>query len=104
MYKYSTRKNHVAILEKRILPHFGQCQIVLGAMDSYKDRYEIEIACWRYLIHYIDIGMDVHGTDNPVIGGQVILSSPGGPCMRCMVFLTDKKLAQEAGRYGKAGS
>lgn len=80
-----------------------ECQIVLGCVDSYKGREELEIACRRYLMHYIDIGMDVHGEERPVIGGQVILSSPGGPCMRCMGFLTEEKLAQEAARYGNAG-
>jgi len=79
------------------------CQIVFGGVDDYKGRHELEVACRRYLMHYIDIGMDVHGKENPVIGGQVILSSPGGPCMRCMGFLTDEKLAQEAARYGDAG-
>lgn len=81
-----------------------ECQIVIGAVDSYKGREEVEIACRRYLMHYIDVGMDVHGTDKPVIGGQVIQSSPGGLCMRCMGFLTDEKLALEAARYGKAGA
>jgi hypothetical protein len=80
-----------------------ECQIVFGCVDSYRGREELEIACRRYLMHYIDVGMDVHGTDRPVIGGQVILSSPGGPCMRCMGFLTDEKLAQEAALYGNAG-
>jgi hypothetical protein len=72
-------------------------------VDTYKGREEIEIACRRYLMHYIDIGMDVHGKESPVIGGQVILSSPGGLCMRCMGFLTNEKLAQEAERYGDVG-
>jgi hypothetical protein len=80
-----------------------QCQIVFGCVDSYQGRHELEVVCRRYLMHYIDIGMDVHGTEKPVIGGQVILSSPGGICMRCMGFLTDERLAQEAARYGKAG-
>ncbi len=80
-----------------------ECQIVFGCVDSYKGREELEIACRRYLMHYIDIGMDVHGEEKPVIGGQVILSSPGGLCMRCMGFLTDDKLAQEAALYGNAG-
>ena len=80
-----------------------ECQIVFGCVDSYKGREELEIACRRYLMHYIDIGMDVHGEKNPVIGGQVILSSPGGLCMRCMGFLTDDKLTQEAAQYGNAG-
>jgi molybdopterin/thiamine biosynthesis adenylyltransferase len=77
-----------------------RCQIVIGCMDSYRARQELEIACRRYLMHYIDIGMDVRGS---VIVGQVILSSPGGLCMRCMGFLTDEKLAEEARRYGDAG-
>jgi molybdopterin-synthase adenylyltransferase len=80
-----------------------ECQIVFGCVDSYQGRHELEVACRRYLMHYIDIGMDVYGTDKPVIGGQVILSTPGGPCMRCMGFLTDERLAQEAAKYGKAG-
>jgi hypothetical protein len=81
-----------------------ECQIVFGCVDSYKGREELEIACRRYLMHYIDIGMDVHGVERPVIGGQAILSSPGGLCMRCMGFLTDEKLAEEASLYGKAGA
>jgi hypothetical protein len=80
-----------------------ESQIVMGCVDSFKGREELEIACRRYLMHYIDVGMDVHGTERPVIGGQVILSSPGGLCMRCMGFLTDEKLAQEAAKYGNVG-
>lgn len=48
-----------------------ECQIVIGCVDSYKGREELEIACRRYLMHYIDIGMDVHGEKRPIIGGQV---------------------------------
>jgi hypothetical protein len=80
-----------------------ECQIVMGAVDGYRGRRELEIACRRYLMHYIDIGMDVHGDERPVIGGQIILSSPCGPCMTCMGFLTAEKLAAEAARYGNAG-
>jgi hypothetical protein len=80
-----------------------ECQIVIGCVDSYQGRHELEVACRRYMMHYIDIGMDVHGQDPPVIGGQVILSSPGNLCMRCMGFLTDQRIAEETARYGKAG-
>ena len=48
--------------------------------------------------------MDVHGADPPLISGQVIFSTPGGPCMKCLGFLTDEKLQEEAMKYGKAGS
>jgi molybdopterin-synthase adenylyltransferase len=80
------------------------CQIVFGCVDSYLGRHELEVACRRYLMHYVDVGMDVHGKERSVIGGQVILSSPGNPCMRCMGLLTDDKLGEEAARYGNAGS
>jgi hypothetical protein len=80
-----------------------ECQIVIGCVDGYQVRRELEADCRRYLMHYIDVGMDVHGTDPPVIGGQIILSSPGGPCMWCMGFLTQQKLEQEAALYGNAG-
>src|ERR1700733_5445736 len=60
--------------------HLRESQIVIGCVDTYKGREELEVACRRYLMHYIDIGMDVHGKEPPVIGGQVILSSPGGLC------------------------
>lgn len=81
-----------------------ESQIVIGCMDTYRARQELETTCRRYLMHYIDIGMDVHGTNPAVIAGQVLLSSPGGLCMRCMGFLTVEKLAQEAARYGNAGA
>jgi hypothetical protein len=81
-----------------------ECQIVFGCVDSFQSRHELEVACRRYLMHYIDIGMDVHGNDPPSIGGQIILSSPGGPCMRCMGFPIDARLAEEAARYGNAGA
>ena len=80
-----------------------KCQIVIGCLDSFQGREELEVACRRYLMHYIDIGMDVHGKEPPVIGGQVVLSSPGGLCMRCVGFLSDEKLAEEGRKYGGAG-
>jgi hypothetical protein len=48
-------------------------QIVFGCVDSYQGRHELEVVGRRYLMHYIDIGMDVHGPDPPVIGGQRII-------------------------------
>jgi hypothetical protein len=37
------------------------------------------------------------------ISGQVIVSMPGYPCMRCLGFITDEVLAAEAQQYGAAG-
>jgi len=39
-----------------------------------------------------------------LIAGQVVLSSPGYPCLRCLGIVTDAALEQEAKRYGAAGS
>lgn len=82
------------------------CDIIMGAVDGFAERAELERFCRRHLIPYIDVGMDVHpqGDGTHLIGGQVILSSPGGPCLRCCGFITDEKLAREAEKYGSAGA
>jgi hypothetical protein len=81
------------------------CDVVIGCVDSYAERRDIEIACRRYLTPYIDIGLDVHqcGDEPPRMAGQVILSMPDELCMSCMGFLTGTNLAREAERYGAAG-
>ncbi len=81
------------------------CDIVIGCVDGFAERRELEIACRRFLVPLIDIGMDVHivGDEAPRMGGQVILSMPGGPCMTCLGFLNEANLTREAERYGDAG-
>lgn len=80
------------------------CDVIFGCVDTYRDRHELEIAARRYLIPYIDIGMDVHSIgDQFSVSGQVILSMPGALCMRCLGFLRDDLLAREAENYGAAG-
>ena len=83
-----------------------RCDIILGAVDSFKEREQLERFARRHLIPYIDIGMDVHELSNKkfLIAGQVILSMPGKPCLRCCGLITDERLTQEANRYGAAGS
>ena len=82
------------------------CDIVFGCVDGFAQRAELEACTRRYLIPLIDIGMDVHP---PVAGqpyrmaGQVIVSMPGKPCMRCLGFLTEAAFAREAEKYGAAG-
>lgn len=82
-----------------------KCDLIFGAVDSFSERQQIESFCRRYLICYIDIGMDVfQGKEGPpAMSGQVIVSMPGGPCMFCMGFLTEEKLGKEANNYGAAG-
>ena len=81
------------------------CDIIIGAVDSFREREQLERLARRYMIPYIDIGMDVHeiGKGAFLIAGQVILSSPGHPCLRCCGFITDERLKREAEQYGAAG-
>lgn len=78
--------------------------LVIGCVDSFGERQQIEACCRRLLVPYIDIGMDVHAGAPPAMSGQIILSAPGGPCMFCMHFLTDEKIGREVANYGAAGS
>lgn len=80
------------------------CDIVIGGLDSVRAKNELEAFCRRYLIPYIDMGMDVHETERGhLIAGQVMLSMPGRPCLRCAGIVRDEALAEEGRRYGAAG-
>ena len=80
------------------------CDVIFGCVDTYSVRNELEGLSRRYLIPYIDIGMDVHTIDEKFqISGQMILSMPGEPCMKCLGFITDNRLKKEAADYGAAG-
>lgn len=83
-----------------------ECDIVFGCVDSYISRRDIESECRRYLIPYIDIGMDVyndHNQEPPSMVGQIIVSIPGKICMHCMGFINETNLAKEAAKYGAVG-
>lgn len=81
------------------------CDLILGAVDSFVERDQLERFARRHLIPYIDIGMDVHDLKENgfLISGQVILSTPGNPCLWCCGLITDARLKQEAIDYGSAG-
>ncbi len=82
-----------------------ECDIIFGCIDGFDERRQIEASARRYLIPYIDIGLDVHHVkpEPPRMSGQVILSMPGGPCLECLGFLNKLNLAKEATNYGAAG-
>lgn len=81
------------------------CDLIVGCVDSFREREELERFARRHLIPYIDLGMDVHAVGGRYcIGGQVVLSAPGGVCLRCLGIITDRRLTLEAQRYGSAGS
>ncbi len=83
---------------------FRDCDVIFGCVDRYTERDQLERMARRFLIPYVDIGMDVHPLETRyLISGQVALSMPGEPCLRCMGLLTVELLAQEAANYGQAG-
>src|SRR5262249_28315555 len=81
------------------------CDLLFGCVDSFAQRRELETSARRYLIPYLDVGVAVHRVhpQPPQMSGQIILSLPGGPCLKCLGFLTDDDLAAEAAEYGGAG-
>lgn len=87
------------------LESLRQCAVIFGCIDSFRERAELEQFSRRFLIPYLDIGMDVHeAADGFSVGGQAVLSSPGGPCLWCLGILTEERVTKEAGDYRKAGS
>lgn len=83
-----------------------ECDIVVGGVDSFIERRDLELECRRFLIPHVDIGMDIHNKydgESPSMAGQVILSMPGDPCMSCLGFLSETNLAREATKYGDTG-
>jgi molybdopterin/thiamine biosynthesis adenylyltransferase len=80
------------------------CDVLIGCLDVVSAKDQLDKFCRRFLIPYIDIGMDVHKLNTGfLISGQVVLITPGSPCLRCMGLVTDEALAQEARNYGAAG-
>lgn len=81
------------------------CDVIVGGLDSARAKDELDGFSRRFLIPYIDMGMDVHqlGGDKHLIAGQVVLSTAGNPCLRCLGIVTEEMLAQEARNYGAAG-
>lgn len=81
------------------------CDVVFGCVDGLQERVELEACARRYLIPYIDIGLTVGvvGDEAPRMSGQAVLTTPEGPCLRCLHVVTEPLLAREAALYGDAG-
>ena len=83
-----------------------RCEVIVGGLDNVRGKDELDAFCRRFLIPYDDQGMDVHklgGGHGHLVAGQVVLSEPGSPCLRCMGIVTDAALAESSRKYGAAG-
>jgi molybdopterin-synthase adenylyltransferase len=88
-----------------VMGELKACDVIFACVDSFIERQLIESFCRRYRIVLIDIGMTVRKEgEEAAIYGQVVTSIPGLPCFRCMGFLNDENLKQEADKYGDAGA
>jgi molybdopterin/thiamine biosynthesis adenylyltransferase len=70
--------------------------VVVACVDRFAAREAINAFCRRYLIPLVDIGMSIRSSGERLAtaDGQIIVSLPGHPCMRCF-FITDAVLARE---------
>lgn len=70
--------------------------IVVGCLDTFRARRDVNQFCRRYMIPLVDIGMviETRGERLGRADGQLIVSLPGRACMRCW-FLTDAVLERE---------
>ncbi len=90
-------QQHTSLLQDR--------DLFFGCIDSLTGRSELEAFARRCIIPLIDIGMDVNQSGGGfLVGGQVALSMPGMPCLRCMGILNEEAMKREAEQYGRAGA
>lgn len=70
--------------------------VVVACLDRFDAREAVNAFCRRYLIPLVDIGMSITSTAERLAraDGQLIVSLPGQPCLRCF-FLTDAILDWE---------
>lgn len=76
--------------------------LVLGAVDGVRARYNIEAICRAAFVPYIDIGLKIELSDEGsviAIGGQVFLSTPGRACMQCVGIVTEEGMMRDREEY-----
>jgi len=80
-----------------------RCDIVVGCVDNYHARADLQELAWRYLIPYVDIGALIRPAKTGItIGGHVGTFVPGSFCQWCIGFLSQAKL--EAETHGRPRS
>jgi len=87
-----------------------RADVIVGCVNNLHARADINELAWRYCIPYIDIGLSLRTAESNAttipkmthIAGNLITSLPGGPCLWCIGFVDDNKLAQETGGRGRS--
>lgn len=79
---------------------FNQCDLIIGCLDTFEQRRQLEIYCRKNGIPYLDLGMDVKTVASvPHVFGQVVLSLPNDHCMHCFDFFDREAIKAEDGLY-----
>ena len=77
-----------------------EADIVVGCVDSFHARADLQDLCARYLIPYVDIGLLIRPiNDGPeiAIGGNVVTAVPGLLCQWCAGVVSQERLDAETG-------
>jgi molybdopterin/thiamine biosynthesis adenylyltransferase len=71
--------------------------IVVGCVDSWRAREQINEFCRRHHIPYVDIGINIEtdGDRLTAAHGQLVVVTPDSPCMRCLPLLSEAVLGRE---------
>lgn len=76
--------------------------VIVGCVDGWDVRDDLNTFALEHRIPYVDIGaIIVPGDETPRASGQVAVVLPGGPCLRCMGLVTDRRV--EASRRQRQG-
>jgi hypothetical protein len=83
------------------------CEVIVGGLDNVRGKDELDAFCRRFLIPYVDQGMDVHklrGGHGHLVAGQVVLSEPGArACVAWESLPTPRWLKNHANMVPPAG-
>jgi molybdopterin-synthase adenylyltransferase len=84
-------------IDPRGIEALKHADIVVACVDRFRDRAQINDLCRRYLIPLIDVGMTIRSEGGHLVRatGQVTLTLPGAPCLRCTPLVSDAVLAKE---------
>lgn len=86
--------------EASVIEALKSADVVVSCVDRFDVREGINAFCRRHLIPQIDIGIELRSNGERLVSadGQMIVSLPGRPCLRCW-FLTDAVLEAERRRH-----
>jgi len=79
----------------RSLEALRSVDLLIGCVDGWDVRDDLNAFALQHRIPYIDIGAVITPPTGRVgvrISGQISIVLPGGPCLRCMGILTDQRV------------